>query len=98
MVDYESTSCVKSAVLYQLSYPNFKLGTGIEPVTATPVVLTAELTQTEIECGSRTHDLQNAIVLWITTNPSNQVGYKTAIHCCNGLYNGAIQKHATRLA
>jgi hypothetical protein len=38
------------------------------------------------------------IVLWITTNPSNQVGYKTAMHFCNGLYNGAILKHATRLA
>ena len=98
MVDYESTSCVKSAVLYQLSYPNFELGTGIEPVTATPVVLSAELPQTEIECGIRTHDLQSVIVFWITTNPSNQVGYKPAMHFCNGLYNGAILKHATRLA
>ncbi len=50
---------LKAQCSTKLSYPDFELGTGFEPVTATPVVLTAELFRSKFGSGNRTHALQN---------------------------------------
>ncbi|CAL2108024.1 hypothetical protein T190115A13A_60019 [Tenacibaculum sp. 190524A02b] len=41
---------------------------------------------------------RTAIVFWITIKPSSQVTHTNQIQNCMNVYNGAIQKHTTRLA